>query len=252
MRKLIIRTLMMCIAVPLYGQIGINTQTPNSTLEIKSASATNPSAKDGLIIPKVERLALNPMPGLNQDGMMVYLTKDFTDTSITPNLVYSSGLYYWDWNYNTSTGRWLRYLATLPSTSSATIFRSLSAAKIAIGDVNSSNTIGSQYIPDTTANNVANAVLLRTGSQNAVYKINFVKPLESTRYLSIVTLESKGIEADLPVNNATVNNDGQCFIPGTADYKTNSFLVSVNCNSGGTNDLVLNVIVYDLFSTSNL
>lgn len=252
MKKLIIQTLLVFSFVPIYSQVGINTRTPNSSLEIKAKSITNPAITEGLLIPRVEMLALNPMPGIAQDGMMIYLSKDFTDTSVTPNLVYSSGLYYWDWNYNTNSGAWLRYLSTIVSTSNASVFRSLSAGKIAIGDINSSNAVGTTYNPDTTANNIANVTLLKTGSQSAVYRVNFAKPLQSSQYLSIVTLESKGIEADLPVNNSTINNDGQCFVPGTADYKTGSFIVSVNCNSGGTNNLVLNVIVYDLMSTSNL
>lgn len=252
MKNLIIQAFLAFFSISIYSQIGINTTTPNSTLEIKSQSMTNPSITEGFIVPRVEKLALSPKPGINQDGMMVYLTKDFTDTSVTPNLVYSSGLYYWDWNYNTNTGLWLRYLSTIVSTSGTAVFRSLSAGKISIGDINSSNTIGSAYAPDTTINNISNAVLLKTGSQNAVYKINFVNALQSTQYLTIVTLESKGIEGDLSVNNSTINNDSQCFIPGTADYKNGSFIVSVNCGSGGTNNLVLNIIVYDLFNTTLL
>jgi DNA mismatch repair ATPase MutS len=85
-----------------------------------------------------------------------------------------------------------------------------------------------------------------TSSETEYFKIHMNTPLESSAYLTIVTLESKGIEGDLSNNNSTILNDSNCFVPGTADFKNGSFIVGVKC-SGGTNNLVLNILVFDLY-----
>lgn len=225
--------------------VGINTVDPTSTLEIKATNASNPSITEGFTVPRVLKLAQNPTA--NQDGMIVYLTNDWIDTSVTPSIIYSSGLYTWDWNYSSNSGIWIRFLASKPTTKPTTVFRSLSSAKVAIGDVAGSSRPNNTVFPASIgSDNILNATLVRTVSQTEYFKIQMVNPLESNSYLTIVTLESKGIEADLTSNNSTILNDSDCFIPGTADYKNGSFVVGVRC-SGGTNDLVLNILVFDLY-----
>jgi trimeric autotransporter adhesin len=69
------------------AQVGINTANPKAQLEIQSSDQANPSAIDGILIPKVDVFpAVNP--NLDQDGMMVYLT--------TLSGTNEPGFYYWD------------------------------------------------------------------------------------------------------------------------------------------------------------
>lgn len=68
------------------AQVGIGTETPNATLEIKSTNEATPAINDGLLIPKVEEFPLTN-PGAGQDGMLVYATGAGT---------ISKGFYYWD------------------------------------------------------------------------------------------------------------------------------------------------------------
>ncbi len=75
-------------------QVGIGTNTPVATLEIKSSSQSNPSATDGLIIPKVDEFSLE-IPGAPYDGMMIFVTGDGS---------VAKGFYSWD----NGAGRWLR------------------------------------------------------------------------------------------------------------------------------------------------
>lgn len=76
-----------------FGQVGINTTTPNAQLEIKSSNQATPANTDGVIIPKIDAFpASNPTAA--QDGMMVYLT-----TNSGVNL---AGFYYW----NNATNSW--------------------------------------------------------------------------------------------------------------------------------------------------
>lgn len=77
-----------------FAQVGINTTTPNATLDIRATSATAPTNTDGLLIPKVDVFpATNPTAA--QQGMLVYLTT--TSGSNAP------GFYYWD----NPTTRWV-------------------------------------------------------------------------------------------------------------------------------------------------
>lgn len=69
------------------AQVGINTTTPNASLEIRSENQANPSNTEGILIPKIDAFpATNPTA--DQQGMMVYLTT--TNGSNIP------GFYYWD------------------------------------------------------------------------------------------------------------------------------------------------------------
>lgn len=70
-----------------FGQIGIGTTVPRSSLDIRSSSQASPSNQDGILIPKIDAF-----PGVNptgfQHGMLVFLTT--TQGSDQP------GFYYWD------------------------------------------------------------------------------------------------------------------------------------------------------------
>ena len=244
-KKTLLLLILLFWAVLPAQRVGINTSDPKATLEIKSSDLQNPSPTDGFLVPKVEKLNLNLTA--DQDGMILFLLKDWVDTSVTPNIVYSAGLYTFDWNYTTQSGNWLKLLASKATTKPITVFRSLSSGKIAIGDVGASGrSDGTNFSSLPGNDNILKATLVKTVSQTEYFKIHMTTPLESAAYLTIVTLESKGIEGDLSNNNSTILNDSNCFVPGTADFKNGSFIVGVKC-SGGTNNLVLNILVFDLY-----
>jgi len=76
----------------LFSQVGINTTTPNASLEIKSSNQATPSNTDGILIPKIDTFpAINPTA--LQQGMLIYLT-----TTVGIN---QPGFYYWN-NSSTS------------------------------------------------------------------------------------------------------------------------------------------------------
>ena len=173
-------------------RVGINTSDPKATLEIKSSDLQNPSPTDGFLVPKVEKLNLNLTA--DQDGMILFLITDWVDTSVTPNIVYSAGLYTFDWNYTTQSGNWLKLLASKATTKPITVFRSLSSGKIAIGDVGGGRSNGTDFTSLPGNDNILKATLVKTVSQTEYFKIHMTTPLESSAYLTIVTLESRGIE----------------------------------------------------------
>ncbi len=69
------------------AQVGINTDTPKATLEIKASNPATPNANDGIIVPRVDAFpATNPTA--DQQSMMIFLT--------TTSGVNKPGFYYWD------------------------------------------------------------------------------------------------------------------------------------------------------------
>ncbi len=69
----------------LSAQVGINTSDPKATLDIHASDPDNPTATDGLLIPRVTTL---PTPGADQDGLQVYLTAASGD--------HQPGMHQWD------------------------------------------------------------------------------------------------------------------------------------------------------------
>jgi hypothetical protein len=77
------------LANSLSAQVGINTETPNARLDIRSSSQTSPAATDGILIPRIDVFP-STNPGAAQNGMLVFLTTDRT-------------FYYW----NHAQGAWI-------------------------------------------------------------------------------------------------------------------------------------------------
>lgn len=69
------------------AQVGIGTSSPQSQLDIEASNTENPLVIDGLLIPRVIKFsAINP--GVNQNGMLIYLTKNYNSNN--------PGFYYWN------------------------------------------------------------------------------------------------------------------------------------------------------------
>ncbi|AWH74947.1 hypothetical protein DCS32_12470 [Dokdonia sp. Dokd-P16] len=78
--------LLLC-SIPSFGQVGINTTSPASTLDITASNEALPSNTDGILIPRVQAFPVID-PTADQDGILVFLnTTDGTD---------NRGFYYWD------------------------------------------------------------------------------------------------------------------------------------------------------------
>jgi len=100
MKKIIV--LVLFSPIMLFAQVGIGTTSPSASLQITSSNQATPANTDGILIPKIDDFPATS-PGLNQDGMLVYLTTAVTFASID----YTEGFHYWDWNTVSSTGRWV-------------------------------------------------------------------------------------------------------------------------------------------------
>jgi hypothetical protein len=63
---------LLSFAATAFSQIGINTTSPNTQLDIRSGNQTSPSGSDGIIIPKIDAFQRLNTTSLH-DGMMTYL-----------------------------------------------------------------------------------------------------------------------------------------------------------------------------------
>lgn len=77
---------LLCGAFLLNAQVGINNTNPQAQLDVSSPNQADPSAKDGILIPRIDKFPTTD-PDSSQHSMLVYLTT--TDNSDTP------GFYYW-------------------------------------------------------------------------------------------------------------------------------------------------------------
>ena len=86
------RALILMFFLPLicFSQVGINTTSPNASLDIQSSNQATPANTDGILIPKIDEYpSVNPT--VAQDGMIVFASGTGSVTK---------GFYYWD---NTTT-----------------------------------------------------------------------------------------------------------------------------------------------------
>lgn len=90
-KKRLLLVVILLIVISGKAQVGIGTTNPNALLDISASDTSNPTAKDGLLIPKIETFP-STNPAAAQQGMLVYLT-----TTSGTNL---PGFYFWD---NTTT-----------------------------------------------------------------------------------------------------------------------------------------------------
>lgn len=81
------------------SQVGIGTISPNAQLDIQSSNQAVPSNTDGILIPKVDEFPATA-PGANQDGMLLYVTGNGSETK---------GFYYW----NNTSGSWITIVGTV-------------------------------------------------------------------------------------------------------------------------------------------
>ncbi|MGB5982283.1 MAG: hypothetical protein WBG46_09075 [Nonlabens sp.] len=78
------------------AQVGINTETPRALLDIKAANEIADNAgvmvtDDGVLIPRVTTLLVNADQPI--EGLLIYLTETFEDTSSDPSTFYEPGFY---------------------------------------------------------------------------------------------------------------------------------------------------------------
>lgn len=104
MKKLLL-LMVLLTSINFYAQVGINTKTPKSTLEIQAKNSTGTSSNvEGILIPRVDRAKAQSMKAIpNSTLIFIDNSSTGTKTGIASNID-ASGYYYFDKTYN----RWLK------------------------------------------------------------------------------------------------------------------------------------------------
>ncbi|CAA7194066.1 hypothetical protein [Chryseobacterium potabilaquae] len=96
MKKQFITAMTVLMSAFALGQVGINTETPQSTLDIVGTSSAN--SPDGVLVPRftVAQLAAKDAAyGASQDGVLVFVTSGTGSSGKTSDII-GSGFYYYD------------------------------------------------------------------------------------------------------------------------------------------------------------
>lgn len=101
MRKKLLMLNILFATLPLLAQVGINTPTPDASLDIRYDATKN--GAQGILIPRmtgdqIQGMTMTP----NQDGLQVFATAVPTSPTDITSLITKSGLYY----YLASANRW--------------------------------------------------------------------------------------------------------------------------------------------------
>ncbi len=89
MRKIIIIILVISTTLS-QAQIGVGTNSPDATLDIRATNSVAPENTDGILIPRIDNFPTTN-PTVSQNGMLVFLTTAVTDHPV--------GFYYWNDTY---------------------------------------------------------------------------------------------------------------------------------------------------------
>ena len=121
MKKLKFTILAIGFASISFAQVGVNTETPNATLDIE-ASNTNNNPSKGILIPRLTANEVKTMTeaanaiGEKQNSILVYITKGFSEISEQSGkfkFISGKGYYYYDYNTNIpANSRWLKVMNT--------------------------------------------------------------------------------------------------------------------------------------------
>ncbi|WP_042278523.1 hypothetical protein [Nonlabens tegetincola] len=103
MKQKITAILLMLSTYLVTAQVGINTNLPQTTLDVRATNHMGANtATDGVLVPRVTTLSTDGV----ENGQLIFLDSDWTDdlgtTSTSDDIDYTAGFYFW----STATGLW--------------------------------------------------------------------------------------------------------------------------------------------------
>ncbi|CAA7196519.1 hypothetical protein [Chryseobacterium potabilaquae] len=96
-------TLTIAVGTFAFGQVGVNTTEPKSTLDVMGVSS--PTVPDGVLVPRysvTELAAKDAAYASDQNGTLVFVTSSITGTTVKTSDISAAGFYY----YDNSTSKW--------------------------------------------------------------------------------------------------------------------------------------------------
>ena len=105
---ILLGVLTMGLAYSQTGKVGINTNNPEATLDIKpnaANSAVGATTNEGMLVPRLSKARLNSIAAANlKESTLVYVSDFSGATTSTTTNVTSKGFYY----YSTATSKWVK------------------------------------------------------------------------------------------------------------------------------------------------
>jgi len=183
------------------AQVGINTPTPQATLDI---TAKNGTAPDGLLVPRVDRLRAQNMSGV-QNSTLIFVNSVSNGTQSGQAInIDATGYYY----FNTPTSAWVKLNPTIAPQASVNIYNSN-------GTLNSTRTVDQGgFSLAFTNTNLTNAFSV-DGNTFSVDALN----------------NRIGIGTAAPASNTHIINNGAATGIGTG-VSTNTALILENPTAG--------------------
>ncbi len=205
--KILLTISFFCLHTLLLSQVGINTTSPNASLDIRTVDVSNPSITDGLLIPKMNEFP-SADPTIAQDGMIVFATGAGS---------ISKGYYYW--NFNTTS--WIPFVTGTVSQDEDWF---------EVGTTTSPNNITDHIYRE---GNISIGENLDDFKLH-VYADDSAEQLANFDFTTNITTASQGIKNTLTINgNHTGNSSG---ISNTVNALANGPSVNLNnvLNASGT------------------
>lgn len=196
-----------------FAQVGIRTDSPNSTLEISKIEIGNSEAKDGVIIPKLTKAELSEKL-LNtytilQDGALVYITNNLATDSTTPSFnkvseINNIGFHY----YHALSEKWLPlssnlYISDGILTSDRIVNQNNKKLNFIYNSTSSSGSISnvSSHVKNNPNNNIMTIGGRTTADINPLLALNQDSKKVGVRINSPRT--TFHIKEDVDINNST-------------------------------------------------
>jgi hypothetical protein len=247
MKKTLLPMIVLFCSTTIYSQVGVNTTSPKSTLDITAKNATGTSTNaDGILIPRVDRQRALSMTSV-ESSTLIYVNNISTGTATgQASNIDAIGFYYFD----ASTSKWTKlntntniYNAdgtltgnrVMSMANNSLIFRNGIEANLyfersGTGNLQSGQNVAnlytSGYVGDTNKTLSAIKSYYRGDGTNSNSSMTFSVNGNTNNNLVLATNNNVGIGTDSPTQKLDVNGNGR-FIGNNADVKVESTTATI-------------------------
>ncbi|SDE79995.1 RIP homotypic interaction motif-containing protein [Riemerella columbipharyngis] len=207
MKKNLINVSMLCalctgaVTYAQQGKVGINTENPKATLDLKISNVNvNGNSKEGIIIPNVTSARAKNMGEDVEESTLVYITDGTTGTGTT-SLVDGKGFYYFD----ATQKKWVKVDKKYTAGSGITI---------------NGNTISANVTGGTTYNS-STSVKVNGNTMERAALSGDVTAAQNSNTTKVVAIQGKAISNATPTAGQVLKWNGNQWAPA-ADTDTNT------------------------------
>lgn len=186
--------------------VGINTSSPQATLDVKSTD-TDATLADAVLVPRMDATTLNSKNAAytsSQNGALVFVLSGTGTTGTKTELVTGKGFYYFDATAASNVGRWIPVGGGVAPTIAHNYFERVGA------------TYGTLVPADLTQ--LTNALLIKTSNPPSGFNLPNLTDADTGKVLYIYLLTGSNSQVNftdptgITKNNTLQNDRGVTFI----------------------------------------